>query len=63
MSSEIYQEFEITARKRKIKRLKHMSAFNVSKQLSGQTDAEELQLPKTMKKLINMYLDTFSVDL
>ena len=63
MSSVIYQEFEITARRRKLRRLEHIAAFNVAKQLSGQTDAEELPLPKTMKKLMNMYLETFSVDL
>ena len=63
MSSAIYQEFEITARRRKLRRLEHIAAFNVAKQLSGQTDAEELPLPKTMKKLMNMYLETFSVDL
>ena len=57
------QKFEITARRRKLRRLEHIAAFNVAKQLSGQTDAEELPLPKTLKKLIIIYLDTFSVDL
>ena len=63
ISSVFYQEFEITARRRKLRRLEHIAAFNMAKQLSGQTDAEELPLPKTMKKLIVMYLDTYSVDL
>ena len=62
-SSEIDQTFEITARRRKLRRLEHIAAYNVAKQLSGKSDAEELPLPKTMKKLIIMYLDTFSVDL
>jgi hypothetical protein len=63
ISSAIYQKFEITARRRKLRRLEHIAAFNVAKQLSGQTDAEELPLPKTLKKLIIIYLDTFSVEL
>ena len=63
ISSAIYQDFEIKARRRKLRRLEHIAAFNVAKQLSGQTDVEELPLPKTMKKLIIMYLDIFSVDL
>ena len=63
ISSAIYQEFEIKARRRKLRRLEHIAAFNVAKQLSGQTDVEELPLPKTKEKLIIMYLDTFFVDL
>ena len=62
-SSVIYQKFEITARRRKLRRLEHIASFNVAKQLSGQTDAEEPTLPKTLKKNIIIYLDTFSVDL
>ena len=63
ISSAIDQAFEIKARRRKLRRLEHIAAFNVAKQLSRQTDAEELLLPKTLKKLIIIYLDTFSVDL
>ena len=61
MSSAIHQEFEITVRRRKLRRLEHIAASNVAKQLFGQTDEEELPLLKT--RLINMYLDTFSIDL
>ena len=54
--SEIYQKFEITTRRRKLRRLENIAAFNVAKQLSGQTDAEELPLPKTLNYLaISIY--------
>ena len=62
-SETIHQELEITARRKKLRRLEHIAAFNIAQQLSGQADAQELPLPDRMKKLITMYLDTFSIDL
>ena len=62
-SETIHQEFEITARRKKLRRLENIAAFNIARQLSGQADAQELPLPDRMKKLITMYLDTFSIDL
>ena len=63
ISSSVHQEFKITARRKKLRRLEQIAAFNVATQLSCQSDTKELPLPKPMKKLINMYIDTFSVDL
>ena len=63
ISSTVHQEFEITARRKKLRRLEQIAAFNVATQLSCQSDTKELPLPKPMKKLVNMYIDTFSVDL
>ena len=63
ISSTVHQEFEITARRKKLRRLEQIAAFNVATQLSCQSDTNELPLPKQMKKLVNMYIDTFSVDL
>ena len=57
------QEFGITATRKRVIRLEQIAAFNVAKQLSCQSDNKELLLPKPMKKYINMYVDTFSVDL
>ena len=62
-STTIHQEFKITARRKKLRRLENIAAFNVARQLSSEADIQELQLPKTMKKIINMYLDTFSINL
>ena len=63
ISSSVHQEFKITARRKKLRRLEQIAAFNVATQLSCQSDTKEFPLPKPMKKLINMYIDTFSVDL
>ncbi len=63
ISSTVHQEFEITAKRKKLRRLEQIAAFNVAKQLSCQSDKKEHQLPKPMKILINLYVDTFSVDL
>ena len=38
MSSAIYQEFKITVRSRKLRRLENIVAFNVAKQFSDQMD-------------------------
>ena len=63
ISSTVHQEFEITATRKKLRRLEQIAAFNVAKQLSCRSDTKELPLPKPMKKLINLYIDTFSVEL
>ena len=62
-SPTLHQEFKITARRKKLRRLEHIAAYNVARHIYGETDAEELPLPKTMKKLICEFLDTFSVNL
>jgi hypothetical protein len=62
-SATLHQEFRITARRKKLRRLENIAAYNVARHISGETDAEELPLPKTMKKLICKFVDTFSVDL
>ena len=63
ISSTVHKEFEITAQRKKLRRLEQIAAFNVATQLSCQNDTKELPLPKPVKKLINMYIDTFSVNL
>jgi hypothetical protein len=63
ISSTVHKEFEITAQRKKLRSLEQIAAFNVATQLSCQNDTKELPLPKTVKKLINMYIDTFSVNL
>ena len=56
------QNFKITARRKKLRRLEQIAALNVARQISCEADAEDLPLPKPLKKLIKTYLDTFSVD-
>ena len=48
----LHQKIKITARRKKLRRLEHIAAYNVARHISGETDAEELPLPKTMKKFI-----------
>ena len=59
----LHQEFKIIARRKKLRKLEEIAAFNVARHISGEADLEELPLSKTIKKFIYMYLDTFSVDL
>ncbi len=40
-------------KKKQFRKLTPIAAFNVARQLSGQTDTQELPLPKTMKTFIN----------
>ena len=56
------QNFKITVRRKKLRRLEQIAALNVARQISCEADVEDLTLPKPMKKLVKMYLDTFSVD-
>ncbi len=46
ISSTVHQEFEITATRKKLRRLEQIAAFNVAKQLSCQSDTKELRLMK-----------------
>ena len=57
------QEFKILARRKKLRRLEDIMAFNVAGQIYGDTDIQDLPPPKTIKRYKYMYLDTFSVDL
>ena len=51
ISPSVHQEFEITARRKKLRRLEQIAAFNVATQLSCQSDTKELTLPKSMNSL------------
>ena len=59
---DVQQNFKITARRKKLRRLEQIAALNVARQISCEADAEDLPLHRPLKKLIKMYLDTFSVD-
>ena len=63
ISSKVHQEFKITLRRKKLRRLEQIAAFNKATKHTCQSDTKELPVPKSIKKLINMYIDTFSVDL
>ena len=60
---ELHKEFRITARRKKLRRLEHIAAFNVARHILCEEDTRELPIPNPLKKVIKIYLDTFSVDL
>ena len=58
----ISQGFKVTAKRKRIRRLKDISAYNVAKSIVSQTDIETLDIPHSLQSLVSMYLDTHSGD-
>ncbi len=63
MSATLLQGFTITTRRRKLKRLKDISAYNVARLISDESDINKLQLPISLSGLVTSFLDTYSRDL
>ena len=63
ISRTLLQGFTITARRRKLRRLKDISAYIVAGQISGKSDIKNLQLPISLNRLVASFLDTYSRDL
>ena len=63
MSATLLQGFTITARRRKLRRLKDISAYKVAGLISGKSEINKLQLPISLRGLVASFLDTYSRDL
>ena len=59
----LLQEFTIIARRRKLKRLKDIAAYNVARLISDKSDIQELNLPISLNQLVEMFLDEYLRDL
>ena len=58
-SPTIFQEFTILADIKTISRLEDIAAYNVARSLLDINDLQDLQLPRSLNKLIATFLDSY----
>ena len=58
-SATLHQEFRITARRKKLRRLENIAAYNVARHISGETDAEELPIAKYEYEPLLFFTNSF----
>lgn len=58
----IRQMFTIGAKRRRLRRLKDIGAYNVAQSLNGPDDADELQMPDSLRKSVKSYVLTMAGD-
>ena len=58
----ISQGFKVTAKRKRLRKLKDIAAYNVAKLIVSQTDLETLDIPHSLISLVSMFLDTHSGD-
>ena len=56
----LLQGFMISGKRKKLRTLKQISAYNVAKCLTSENDVKKLELPTSLYKLVLLFLDTYS---
>ena len=59
-SGEILQSFMLKAKRKRLRRLKDIAAFNVAQHLQSEDDVDSLNIPKTLKPLVKLFIVTYS---
>ena len=61
-TDELLQAFTIRAKRKKLRSLKDVAAYNVGQCLSCHSDVEDLQVPISLRKLVETFVIKFSGD-
>ena len=56
------QGFILKAKRKRLRKVKDISAYNVAKYLSSESDVKLLQIPLCLHDLVRVFLDTYSGD-
>ena len=59
-TQDMLQGFKVKARRRRLRRLKEISAFNIAQHLAGEGDMESLNIQESVKPLMKKFLVAFS---
>ena len=54
--------YQITAKRKRLRTLKQIAAYNVAKCISSKSDVQNLHIPQSLYKLVSIFLDTYSSD-
>ena len=52
----------MNAKKKWLRTLKQIAAYNVAKCISSKSDVQNLHIPQSLYKLVSIFLDTYSGD-
>ena len=59
-TQDMLQGFTVKARRRRLRKLKEIAAFNLAQHLASEGDIESLNIPESVKPLVKKFLVTFS---
>ena len=59
-TKDMLQGFTVKARRRRLRRLKDIAAFNLAQHLASEDEIESLNIPESVKPLVKKFLVTFS---
>ena len=59
-TKDMLQGFTAKARRRRLRRLKDIAAFNLAQHLASEDEIESLNIPESVKPLVKKFLVTFS---
>ena len=59
-TEDTFNGFKIKAKRKRLRRLKDIAAFNLAKHLASESDVESLFIPKTLKPIVKKYIITYS---
>ena len=58
----ISQGFEVKAKRKRLRKLKDIAAYNIAKFIVSENDIKTLNLPNSMQSLVSKFLDIYSGD-
>jgi hypothetical protein len=58
----VSQGFKITAKRKRLRTLKEIAAYNVTKCITSESDVQNLEIPHSLHSMVTMFLDTYSGD-
>ena len=58
-TKDMFQGFKVTARRRRLRKLKEISAYNLAQHLASEGDIESLNIPESVKPLVKKIPDYF----
>ena len=54
--------YQVTAKRKRLRTLKQIAAYNVAKNISCKSDVQKLHIPQSLYTLVSVFLDTYSGD-
>ena len=62
-TKDMFQGYIVKARRRRLRRLKEISAFNLAQHLAGEGGIESLNIPESVRKFLVTYFGNYIFDM